>query len=59
MHARVEADTGDMRLKMKNRIDLELRNDWVNDHPTLSYWMDKEKEAWGEAGIEFSMRLSN
>jgi exopolyphosphatase/guanosine-5'-triphosphate,3'-diphosphate pyrophosphatase len=59
MHARVEADTDDMRLKMKNRIDLELRNDWVNDHPTLSYWMDKEKEAWGEAGIEFSMRLSN
>jgi exopolyphosphatase/guanosine-5'-triphosphate,3'-diphosphate pyrophosphatase len=59
MHARVQADNGDLRLKMKNRIDLELRNDWVSDHPTLSYWMDKEKEAWGEAGIEFSMRLSN
>lgn len=57
MHARVNADTGDMRLKMKNRIELELRDDWISDHPTLSYWMDKERVAWSEADIDFSIRL--
>jgi exopolyphosphatase/guanosine-5'-triphosphate,3'-diphosphate pyrophosphatase len=57
MHARVNADTADMRLKMKNRIELELRDDWISDHPTLSYWMEKERDAWSEVGIDFSIRL--
>lgn len=57
MHARVNADTADMRLKMKSRIELELRNDWISDHPTLSYWMEKERGAWSEVDIEFSIRL--
>ena len=57
MHARVNADTEDMRLKMKNRIELELRDDWISDHPTLSYWMDKERGAWSEVDIDFSIRL--
>lgn len=57
MHARVNADTDDMRLKMKNRIELELRDNWISDHPTLSYWMDKERSAWSEVDIDFSIRL--
>ncbi|HTH43436.1 MAG TPA: Ppx/GppA phosphatase family protein [Oxalicibacterium sp.] len=59
MHARIEARTEDLRLKMKNRIELEIRNEWVSDHPTLAYWMAKEKEAWAEVGIDFSMRLGD
>jgi len=59
MHARVEVREDDLRLKMKNRIELEIRNDWVSAHPTLSYWLDKEREAWAEVGVEFSVRLGS
>lgn len=57
MHARVAVDVDDMRLKMKNRIELEIRQDCVRDHPTVSYWMEKEKEFWSEVGVDFSIRL--
>lgn len=59
MHARIDVDIDDVRLKMKNRIDLEIRKDWVTDHPTVSYWIEKEKESWAEVGMEFSIRLSS
>ena len=59
MHARIAAQTDELRLKMKNRIELDIRNEWVSDHPTLAYWIGKEKEAWAEVGIDFSMRLED
>lgn len=58
MHARIDVGIDDVRLKMKNRIELEIRKDWVSDHPTVAYWIEKEKEAWGEVGIDFSIKLN-
>jgi len=56
MHSRIEVDDRAVRLRMKNRIDLELRRDFVSNHPTLSYWMEKEQEFWDEVGVDFSVR---
>ncbi|MES2025668.1 MAG: Ppx/GppA phosphatase family protein [Pseudomonadota bacterium] len=59
MHARLNIGIDEVRLKMKNRIELEIRKEWVTDHPTVSYWMDKEKECWNEVGIDFSIKLTS
>ncbi len=56
MHARIDADAGELKLRMKNRIDLEIRREWVGSHPTVSYWIEKEQEWWDEVGIDFSVR---
>jgi exopolyphosphatase/guanosine-5'-triphosphate,3'-diphosphate pyrophosphatase len=58
MHSRLDATLEGVRVKMKTRIDVDIRRDWVVDHPTLSYWLDKEHEHWREIGVEFSSRLS-
>ncbi|QGZ42193.1 exopolyphosphatase/guanosine-5'-triphosphate,3'-diphosphate pyrophosphatase [Pseudoduganella flava] len=58
MHARVTADEVQPKLRMKNRIELELRREWVAGHPTLSYWIEKEQEQWDEVGVDLSVRTS-
>ncbi|GGC71085.1 Ppx/GppA phosphatase family protein [Undibacterium terreum] len=58
MHSRVELDYADIRLKMKNKIELEIKQDWVSLHPTVAYWLQKEIECWREVGIEFLVRAS-
>ena len=59
MHSRIEVDFTELKLRMKNRIELELRREWVTDHPTVSYWMEKEQELWDEVGVDFSIRANN
>ncbi|WP_394780833.1 Ppx/GppA family phosphatase [Undibacterium sp.] len=58
MHSRVELDYADIRLKMKNKIELEIKQDWVTLHPTVAYWLQKEIEHWREVGIEFQVRAN-
>ena len=58
MHSRIEIDFMELKLRMKNRIELELRREWVADHPTVSYWMEKEQELWDEVGVDFSIRAN-
>jgi exopolyphosphatase/guanosine-5'-triphosphate,3'-diphosphate pyrophosphatase len=58
MHARIDAAPGELKLRMKNRIELEIRRDWVSHHPTVSYWLEKEQEWWDEVGVDFSVRTS-
>jgi exopolyphosphatase/guanosine-5'-triphosphate,3'-diphosphate pyrophosphatase len=58
MHSRIEVDFTELRLRMKNRIELEIKRAWVADHPTASYWMEKEQELWDEVGVDFSIRSS-
>jgi exopolyphosphatase/guanosine-5'-triphosphate,3'-diphosphate pyrophosphatase len=53
MHSRVDASLDDLSLKMKNRIELEIRQTWVEQYPTLSYWIEKEREFWVQAGVDF------
>lgn len=56
MHSRVAICYDDVKLKMKNRIELELQQDWVDLHPTVVYWLQKETECWKDVGIEFVVR---
>jgi len=56
MHTRLELSLADVRLRMKNKIELELKHAWLTDHPTLNYWLDKEREAWGEMNVDFVLR---
>lgn len=58
MHSRIDADVSHLRVKMKNRIELEIDNAWLSEHRTLSYWLDKERGAWNEVGMEFNVRIS-
>ena len=58
MHSRIELDFAELRLRMKSRIELEIRRDVVSDHPTVSYWMEKEQELWDEVGVDFSIRAN-
>lgn len=56
MHSRIDVLADELRLKMKNRIEVEIRHDWIRRHATLAYWIEKEQEWWAEAGIEFVVR---
>lgn len=58
MHSRLDIDFSLLKLRMKSRIELEIQRVWVADHPTLSYWLEKEQEHWDEVGVDFSIRTS-
>lgn len=58
MHSRIEVDFSEMRLKMKNRIEVEIRKQWVLEHPTMAYWLNKEQECWDEVGMDFVIKMS-
>ncbi|MBJ7313087.1 Ppx/GppA family phosphatase [Rugamonas sp. CCM 8940] len=58
MHSRIELDFAELKLRMKSRIELEIRRELVSDHPTVSYWMEKEQELWDEVGVDFSIRAN-
>jgi exopolyphosphatase/guanosine-5'-triphosphate,3'-diphosphate pyrophosphatase len=58
MHARIEADFNELKLRMKNKIELDIKRGWVAHHPTVSYWIEKEQEWWDEVGVDFSVRTS-
>jgi exopolyphosphatase/guanosine-5'-triphosphate,3'-diphosphate pyrophosphatase len=58
MHARIEADFSELKLRMKNRIELDIKRDWVAHHPTVSYWIEKEVEWWDEVGVDFNVKAS-
>ena len=58
MHARIEADFDELKLRMKNRIELEIKRAWVAHHPTVSYWIEKEQEWWDEVGVDFGLKTT-
>ena len=53
---RARAMVGELRLRMKNRIDIEATRDLLETHPTISYWIEKEQEWWDEAGTDLVVR---
>ena len=57
-HARLTLDSDQVRLKMKNRIELELRSAWVAAHPTVGYWLQRESECWQEVGLDFVVKVT-
>jgi exopolyphosphatase/guanosine-5'-triphosphate,3'-diphosphate pyrophosphatase len=56
MHSRIDVLADELRVKMKNRIELEISRDWVRSHATLAYWIEKEQEWWAQVGMEFLVR---
>jgi exopolyphosphatase / guanosine-5'-triphosphate,3'-diphosphate pyrophosphatase len=56
MHARMDTPGLDLKLRMKSRIELEIRRDALAGHPTLAFWIEKEQEWWDEVGVDFSVR---
>jgi exopolyphosphatase/guanosine-5'-triphosphate,3'-diphosphate pyrophosphatase len=56
MHARMEEGPAELKLKMKNRIELEIRRDWLDSHPTLAFWIEKEQQWWEEVDVDVSVR---
>lgn len=58
MHSRTDGDIEALRLKMKNRIELELQREWIAQHPTVSYWLEKERGWWEEIGIDMSIKTA-
>ncbi len=58
MHARIEADFSELKLRMKNKIELDIKRGWVAHHPTVSYWIEKEQEWWDEVGVDFTVKTS-
>lgn len=58
MHSRIEVDFSEMGLKMKSKIEIEIKKNWIALHPTISYWMAKEQECWDEVGIDFIIRMT-
>jgi exopolyphosphatase/guanosine-5'-triphosphate,3'-diphosphate pyrophosphatase len=56
MHARIDTDLGQLRPRMKGKVEIEIRHDLIVLHPTLAYWMDKEREYWLEVGVDFLVR---
>ena len=56
MHSRIDVATDAMRVKMKGRIELEIKRELIAHHPTLSYSMQKERECWDEVGTDLSIK---
>ena len=56
MHARVAVDLKLLSVKTQKRIDLLIKGDWLAGHPTLSYWLERERDWWDEVGIDFAVR---
>ncbi|MGJ9418027.1 Ppx/GppA family phosphatase [Massilia sp. CMS3.1] len=56
MHARVDDELGGFRLRMKPRIEAELAPGWLKTHPTMRFWLERERTAWEEAGVGFQFR---
>lgn len=58
MHSRVDVDFSDLRLRMKSKIELEIRKNLLLHHPTISFWIEKEQEWWRAVGIEFIIKTT-
>lgn len=56
MHARVDDDLDGFRLRMKSRIEVELAPGWLQQHPTMRFWLERERAAWEDAGTAFQFR---
>lgn len=56
MHSKIEVELEGLKVRMKSRIEFEIRRDWMAHHPTLSYWLEKEKDWWGQVGMDFAIK---
>lgn len=59
MHAEIGlAELAALDVRVKSRIEIDIPRAWIARHPTLSAWMDKEADAWSQAGFPMTVRLA-
>jgi exopolyphosphatase/guanosine-5'-triphosphate,3'-diphosphate pyrophosphatase len=56
MHARIDVSPGSLKLRMKKGIDFEIDRAWLNEHPTLGFWLEQERQHWKDAGVEMQLK---
>ena len=56
MHARLDPAELPIKLRWRQKIDLELPKGLLSSHPTLAYWLGKEQANWEEVGYVFQVR---
>ena len=56
MHARIEGSLQQVGLRIRNRIELEFPRAWLDAHPTLAFWLQKERDYWKDVGTELQVR---
>ncbi|MGC4243801.1 MAG: Ppx/GppA phosphatase family protein [Herbaspirillum sp.] len=56
-HAHITLDLEKVRVKLKSRIDLEIRRDYIKEHPSISFWFQKEQEWWAGIGVDFAVKV--
>ena len=56
MHARGGIDLSQLRVKMKNGIDIEFKLSDSIEHTSVNYWLEKEARFWQEVGVPLSIR---
>lgn len=55
-HSRIDLSEQPVRLKMRQKIELDLPVQIARRHPTLIHWLAKEEAAWGELQIPMTIR---
>ncbi len=60
MHSRACSEVTRIRVKMKgrSRIEFEAGRALMDQHPTLEYWIRKERNWWAEIGMEFLLKVN-
>ncbi len=58
MHARLDPAIEPVKLVMRNRIEIEVGRQLMANHPTLAYWLSKEKAAWEDVGRQFVVKTA-
>lgn len=56
MHANADGDIDGLALRFKSRIEVHAPRAWLQRHPTLASWLEREAEWWDEAGVGFVLR---
>ena len=56
MHARLDPATEAVKLSIRSRIEIEVGQRLMASHPTLAYWLSKEKVVWEEVGRQFVVK---
>lgn len=57
MHARGGIELSQVRIKMKNKIEVELQQADTLEHPSVNYWLEKEARFWEEVDVPFVVRI--
>lgn len=56
LHTHETGTARQFKLKMNGRAELEVPGALMKRHPTLSWWLARERSEWEEVGIRFTLK---